>query len=54
MENRLSNNNVKAHRSADTEENIEIVEIPLDDLAQVAGGNLTFTFKLVAVKTISW
>ena len=53
MENRLSINDISAHRSVDTDKDVEIVEIPLDDLAQVAGG-LTFVFKLVAVKTVSW
>ena len=32
----------------------EILDLSLDELDEVAGGMLVFTFKLVAVKTISW
>jgi hypothetical protein len=32
----------------------ELTELTTQELAEVAGGFLAFTFKLVAVKTISW
>jgi hypothetical protein len=32
----------------------ELTELTTPELAEVAGGFLAFTFKLVAVKTISW
>jgi hypothetical protein len=32
----------------------ELTELTTQELADVAGGFLAFTFKLVAVKTISW
>jgi hypothetical protein len=33
---------------------VEPTELAEQELAEVAGGFLAFTFKLVAVKTISW
>jgi hypothetical protein len=32
----------------------ELTELTTQELAEVAGGFLAFTFRLVAVKTISW
>ena len=32
----------------------ELAELTEQELAEVAGGFLAFTFKLVAVKTVSW
>ena len=32
----------------------QVTELAADDLERVSGGFLAFTFKLVAVKTVSW
>jgi hypothetical protein len=32
----------------------QATELAVDEMERVSGGFLTFTFKLVAVKTVSW
>jgi len=44
----------KSHRVTSLEKRVTSLEPLPEDVLRAATGGLTFTFKLVAVKTISW